>query len=272
VSRATSAREHGPRRLKRLWQAESGRVHHPFELIVLALSGLMLPAVLIQDSRVHAPWGIVADAFGAVVWLVFAVELGLTLYHAADRRAALKAHWHDALVVVVIFPAWAPLFAAIGQGWLRGWRLARLLAIVARLFRAEQLLSRRQSLPYVAALTSMIVVAAGIGISETDAARFPNPWRGLWWAVVTVTTVGYGDTFPTSNLGRVLGGLLMVVGIGFLGLATASVASHFVHADASEKHQETTDHQLELLARQDEILAELKAIGERLAAIERRGA
>lgn len=259
-------------KVRRVWQAESGRVHHPFELLVLALTILMLPAVLIQDSHFHSPWGHVADAFAALVWAAFAIELGLTLRHAPDRRAALRAHWHDALVVLVLFPAWAPLFSLAGQAWLRGWRLARLWAIVARLFRAERLLSRRQNLPYLAALTAVLVVAAAVGVHETDPSRFPTPWRGLWWAVVTVTTVGYGDTFPTSPLGRVVGGLLMIVGIGFLGLATAAIASHFVHTDATESRKQTADSRDALLAGQERILAELEQIDGRLAALERRGA
>ena len=141
--------------------------------------------------------------------------------------------------MLVIFPAWAPLFSAFGSGWLRGWRLARLAAIVGRLFRAERLLSRRHNLPYIAALTAVLVVVAGIAVGETDHSRFPNPWRGLWWAVVTVTTVGYGDTFPTTVLGRIVGGFLMVIGIGFLGLATAAIASHFVNTDSSTARRTT---------------------------------
>lgn len=257
-------------RAARIWQEESGRVRHSFEGGVLALSLLMLPAVLIQDSSLYSPWGSVADGLGALVWAGFVAELGLSLRHAPDRRAALRAHWHDVLVVLVIFPAWSPLFAAAGGGWLRGWRLARLWAIAGRVFRAERLLTRRHNLPYVAALTAGIVVVAGIAVSETDPARFPNPWRGLWWAIVTVTTVGYGDTFPTSALGRVAAGFLMVVGIGFLGLATASIASHYVNGDAEDKHQETTDREAQILARQDEILAELRTVSERLAALEAR--
>lgn len=244
-------------------QEERGKVRHPFELVVLVLALLMLPAVLIQDSGLHSPWGLVADGLNAVVWLAFAIELGLTLYHAPNRRAALRAHWHDALVLVVIFPPWAVLFSALGSGWLRGWRFARLWAIAGRLLRAERLLTQRRNLPYVAALTLLLVTVAGIAVHETDPGRFPNPWRGLWFAMVTVTTVGYGDTFPTSPVGRVVASFLMVVGIGFLGLATAAIAGHFVNEDATDKHKESTD-------KQDEILAELRLIHQRLDRLEAR--
>ncbi len=254
---------------RRFWEAEHwcaderGKVRHPFEALVLLCALLMLPAVLIQDSGIGTPWGAVADGLGIVVWLVFAGELAFTLVHSSDRRRTLRAHWHDALVVAIIFPPWAPLFAAIGPGALRGWRLARLWAVAGRVFRAERLLTRRHNLPYVAALTALLVVVAGIAVHETDPVRFPNPWRGLWFAIVTVTTVGYGDTFPTSPAGRVVASGLMIIGIGFLGLATAAIAGHFVNQDAEDKHVETIDLQ-------DKVLAELVAINARLDRIEAR--
>ena len=133
--------------------------------------------------------------------------------------------------------------------------------IAARIFRAEGLLTNRRNLPYIAALTLLLVTVTGIAMHETDPARFPNPWRGLWFAIVTVTTVGYGDTFPTSVVGRLVAAFLMVVGIGFLGLATASIAGHFVSQDAEQKHREATD-------KQDEILAELRRIHDRLDRLE----
>jgi voltage-gated potassium channel len=242
-------------------QEESGKVRHSFELVVLACTLLMLPAVLMQDSDLHAPWTILSWVLGTVVWLVFAVELALTLRYADDRRAALRAHWADAIVVTAIFPPWGLFFAALGPVWLRGWRLARLWVIAARIFRAEGLLTQRRNLPYIAALTLLLVTVTGIALHETDPGRFPNPWRGLWFAIVTVTTVGYGDTFPTSAVGRVIAAFLMVVGIGFLGLATAAIADHFVNQDADDKHRESTD-------KQDEILAELSRMHERLDRLE----
>jgi voltage-gated potassium channel len=242
-------------------QEESGEVRHSFEAVVLVCALLMLPAVLIQDSGLRWPWGLVSGVLGVVVWLVFALELTLTLHHAHDRRAALRAHWQDALVVLVIFPPWGLLFAAIGPGWLRAWRLARLWAIAARLFRAEGLLTSRRNLHYIAALTLLLVTVTGIAVHETDPSRFPNPWRGLWFSIVTVTTVGYGDTFPTSPMGRVVASFLMIVGIGFLGLATAAIAGHFVNQDAEDKHRQSTDNQ-------QQILAELHRLHERLDRLE----
>ena len=85
----------------------------------------MLPAVLIQDSGLRSPWGFVADALNAVVWVAFALELALTLRHADDGARAPRALARRARLRRDL-PAWAPLFSALGSGWLRGWRLARL--------------------------------------------------------------------------------------------------------------------------------------------------
>ena len=64
----------------------------------------------------HSPWTILSWVLGTFVWLVFTVELALTLHYAQDRRAALRAHWADGVVVFAIFPLWGLFFAALGPG------------------------------------------------------------------------------------------------------------------------------------------------------------
>jgi hypothetical protein len=156
-------------------QEESGKVRHSFEGVVLLCALLMLPAVLIQDSSLRSPWTTLSWVLGTVVWLAFTVELALTLHYATDRRAALRAHRSDAVVVFAIFPLWGLFFAAIGPGWLRGWRLARLWVIAARVFRAEGLLTNRRNLPYIAALTLLLVTVTGSPCTRRTPAASRTP-------------------------------------------------------------------------------------------------
>jgi voltage-gated potassium channel len=87
------------------------------------------------------------------------------------------------------------------------------------------MLTSRQGFRYVALATILLVILAGVSVSIADREEFSSPWLGMWWAVTTVTTVGYGDVYPTTVLGRIIASALMVIGIGFLSLLTAAVAS-----------------------------------------------
>src|SRR2546421_153429 len=82
----------------------------------------------------------------------------------------------------------------------------------------------------IASVTVSISIISGVLIHFTDKTSFPDIGDGLWWAIQTVTTVGYGDLVPTSTAGRVIGGLVMVVGIGFLTVITAVITSAFVES------------------------------------------
>ncbi len=78
-------------------------------------------------------------------------------------------------------------------------------------------------------------------------------WDGIWWAVETVTTVGYGDVFPTSVAGRIVAMFVMLVGIGFISVLTATIASYFVEQDSTSEELGETLHRIEA------DLAEVKA-------------
>jgi len=115
-----------------------------------------------------------------------------------------------------------------------------------------------------AVVTLVVTVIAGLLMRLTDPQSFPNIWLGLWWAVQTTTTVGYGDVVPASALGRVIAAFVMVVGLGFITVSTAAITSAFLEAARRRRAATTTDsvaeevrelrHQMELLT------AEVRAV------------
>jgi voltage-gated potassium channel len=98
------------------------------------------------------------------------------------------------------------------------------------------------------------VVVAGAVQNTVDEGEFKSFWDGVWWAFVTVTTVGYGDLYPTTVVGRVVGIVLMLTGIGFLAVLTATVSSAFVKSD----RQDESSSILEALQRLETEIAEIK--------------
>ena len=102
-----------------------------------------------------------------------------------------------------------------------------------------------------------MTIVAAVVIHFTDPKNFPNIGDSLWWAIQTVTTVGYGDLVPTSQAGRVVAALVMVIGIGFLTVITAAITSTFVETAGRRLEGATTDA---VYAKLDQIAARLDGI------------
>jgi voltage-gated potassium channel len=86
----------------------------------------------------------------------------------------------------------------------------------------------------IATASTVMTVVAGLLVTVLDSETFPSIGSGLWWAVQTVTTVGYGDVIPQSLAGRLVAALVMLLGIGFLTVITASITSTFVSRSRHE--------------------------------------
>ena len=76
--------------------------------------------------------------------------------------------------------------------------------------------------------TTVVVVGGGVAMRLLDHAEYSNVWVGMWWALQTVTTVGYGDVTPQNVSGRIVGSLVMLYGIAFLTITIAAITSTFV--------------------------------------------
>ena len=95
--------------------------------------------------------------------------------------------------------------------------------------------SIRMAASVIVTATALVVVGGGILIRVLDHSEYPNIWVGMWWAIQTVTTVGYGDVTPKHASGRLVGVIVMLEGIAFLAIITAAITSSFV-ARAEREH------------------------------------
>jgi len=121
---------------------------------------------------------------------------------------------------------------------------------------AKPLTARRAALT-IASITASITIISGVAMHFTDEKTYPNIGDGLWWAIQTVTTVGYGDLVPASTVGRLLAALVMVVGIGFLTVITAAITSAFIESARRRLQRNESDA---LSAKLDQIGARLEVI------------
>jgi voltage-gated potassium channel len=110
-------------------------------------------------------------------------------------------------------------------------RLFRVTMLAARAVQAERRLTSGTVFRSVGLITVLVIVVGGAAESFVDAEDFPTIWDGIWWSVVTVTTVGYGDVYPRTVDGRIIAMIVMFVGIGFLSVLTATIASSFIQTD-----------------------------------------
>jgi voltage-gated potassium channel len=108
---------------------------------------------------------------------------------------------------------------------------------------------------------ALAVVVFGIVERLVDPKSFHSIWLGMWWAIETVTTVGYGDIIPDQTAGKVIAGFLMLGGLSLISVLTAVITSGFV-AIAQERRRASGEDPIG--QRLDEIAAELRAVGARL--------
>ena len=128
--------------------------------------------------------------------------------------------------------------------------MGRLNLIERRLerFRHEPV-SIRNAAAVIVIATAAVVVGAGVLITLLDNEEYPHVGIGMWWALQTVTTVGYGDVAPTNFVGRVVGAAVMLEGTAFIAIVTAAITSAFVaratrEAEAAQAKDELGEREL----------------------------
>ena len=196
----------------------------PVILAVLAT----VPLTIVQLEGDSSP---VIVALDWSIWLVFVLELAVATLRW--RRQIHRKEWLSIAVVVLSFPAFPQVLAFSRLARLvrlvRLLRLTRLVLVASRGLVAVREILFARGLIYLLAATLILIVAGGglLSILEPQTANggFAG---GVWWAIVTASTVGYGDIAPTTIAGRLVAVVLMLTGIGLLSTVSASIAAYFV--------------------------------------------
>jgi voltage-gated potassium channel len=157
-------------------------------------------------------------------WIVFLVDLVFSVRH----RVRFLATWVGVfdLVVVVLTAPWFLILPSQSK-FLMLIRLARLARVVMATRGARRLFERLGRVALVAVAVVFIGAAMAYRAEHATNPGFKTYGDALWWAVVTLTTVGYGDIVPETTAGRVDGVLIMITGIAVLGVLAGSMASFF---------------------------------------------
>jgi voltage-gated potassium channel len=218
----------------------------------MLVASIAFAVLLVTPMLARLPDG-VAGGFEVGLWLIWAIfvfeYLGL-LFLAPDRWHMARTHVLDLLIVAVPF--------------LRPLRLLRLIGVAASIGRTSQAFSRmtqRSGFRWYLGLVILVIIAAGLLFYAAEVnqpgATVDDVADGLWWAVVTTTTVGYGDHVPSTNEGRAIATVLMLVGISLISVVTANIATYFVRSEEESN--------------ENEVIARLERIEQHLAALTAAG-
>lgn len=233
-----------------------------FDVSISALVLLSVTAVFVGTFELSQGWLRFMRQFEIFVSIVFTAEYlarlstADLLYPGMSRGKATLRYVLSGMAIVdllAIMPFYLPMILPCNMVMLRMFRLLRLL----RIFKLNRYFESLSALGYVLKskardlLGSMFVVCillvmASLAIYAAEHGAqpqvFKNAFSGLWWAVATLTTVGYGDIYPVTVLGRVFGALIALLGIGMVAIPTGIISSGLVdYMNSNKKEEESSE-------------------------------
>lgn len=198
-------------------------------LAIAAVVFLIAYSWEILDTDLSRPWQLTLQLVDYVTWAVFALDYVARVYLAKQRWRYLGRHIPDLLIVVL--PLLQPL------------RLLRLLVLLRFIERRAATSLQGRVASYVLVSTALLLYTGALAefAAERDApgANITDFGTALWWALTTITTVGYGDHYPVTMEGRLVAAVLMIAGIALIGVVTATVAAWLVQRVSSPSQDES---------------------------------
>ena len=230
-----------------------------FEVPVLGAALLVIPVVFIEEYSTTGWLLTVAGIANWLIWAAFAAEFAVVISLADNRVAYARAAWLDLVIIVVSFPVLPELLAFSRLVRLsrlsRVLRMLRAVPILVRGLSALGRLFKKRGLGYVLLVFVLVALATGGLFAFFEGYSLVD---GLWWMVVTLTTVGYGDLSPATAGGRATAVVLMVTSIGVVSFITANIAAFFIEKDDETSLTDEVRSIHQRLDRIEELLTDMR--------------
>jgi voltage-gated potassium channel len=203
------------------------RLERRLERPMLVVAALVIPALTLEGAAVGHGLRTLAVVLNWIIWLAFLGELVAMLAVVRERRRYVR---HNLLSVAIVLLT-PPFFPAAVQSLraLRVLRLARLLQL-APIFK---LAFGLRGLKYASVFTLLVVLTGAAAFENSEPGK--SYFDGVYWAISTMTTVGYGDELPTTVTAKWIAMALMVVGIGYFAVITGAIAEQFIERGEDER-------------------------------------
>ena len=244
-------------------QSEINETATAFQIFMIILSVYVLGALFVDGMYDLSPEmdGLI-NQIDFIVCIIFMGDFFYRLHRAPSKLKFLRWGWID-------FISSIPMLSVF-----RGGNVIRIVRIfrILRAFRSVRILLKyllknrsQNTLVSVGAISCMVAMGGSMAILRLEQAiptsNIKTPSDALWWSIVTITTVGYGDRYPVSDGGRIVAAILMIVGVALFGTFTGFVASLFVEPDIKREENE-----VHALAQQIKALrGEIQAIDDKIS-------
>lgn len=220
---------------------------------IVAATLATIPLIVLLEKGLDTPWLRAADW---IVWAVFVAEYAIEITCAPSRSKYARRNWISPFVIIASFPPLPNLLA--GARVLSLARISRFSRILGATFRGLtelRVVLVRRGLVYVAAATVLLILGGAAALEVVEPQTIHGGYfDGVWWAVVTASTVGYGDIAPSTLAGRLIAIVLMLAGIGMISTFSATITSYFVGQQEAVELREIRDRLVQIEA----IMAELR--------------
>ena len=237
-------------------------VDRAFDKPMLVAALLVMPVIVIEESDVSSTVAAVGTVLNWATWLAFLVEFVVMLVVTPSPRGWLRTHPLETAVVFL-----TPPFLPAILGSLRVLRLLRLLRL-ARLAASLRAFTPDDGARWAMVVGALTILAGGTAFAAVE--EQASEWDGIWWAVTTMTTVGYGDITPVTPEGRVIAMAVMLIGIGLLAAVAGTIVSVVIDRYVTPVREDVADVEREVTTDDAAVLEQLTLISRRLDSIEQR--